>query len=122
MTEDERVRSKLQKIAHYVQDQFPKGWGFVVLAFPFGAGGRMNYVANAQREDVVRAMYEFISATKQSWASHQDDSKEHDAELGVQRQRVAELEELVRELKTYVQQNGFGHNQGLTWSLKPRSC
>jgi len=96
--EDQKVRSDLQALARHVDKQLPYGWGFVVLAFPFGAGGRMNYVANAERADVVRAMYEFIEATKGQWAEHEPEvsAAAEDEQLGRARQRIAELEEELR--------------------------
>jgi len=42
--------------------------GFVLLTFTFGDDGWMTYVSNAQREDVVRSMYEFIA--KQPTTQH----------------------------------------------------
>jgi hypothetical protein len=92
--EDAKVRADLQALGRHVDHQLPYGWGFVVLAFPFGAGGRMNYVSNAQRADVVRAMYEFIEATKEKWAEHEPDlgAAAEDEQLGRLRQRIAELE------------------------------
>jgi methylphosphotriester-DNA--protein-cysteine methyltransferase len=65
--------------------------------FPYGEGGRMNYVANARRGDVVRAMYEFIEATKEKWGEDiAEDVAGEDEELGRLRQRVAELEGIIR--------------------------
>jgi hypothetical protein len=96
--EDRKVRADLQALAKHVDRQLPYGWGFVVLAFPFGADGRMNYIANAQRGDVVRAMYEFIEATKEKFGEHvADDGAHEDEELGRLRQRVAELEGLLKQ-------------------------
>jgi hypothetical protein len=99
--DDAKVRRDLQALARHVDRQLPYGWGFVVLAFPFGAGGRMNYVANANRADVVRAMYEFIEATKEKWAEHvpEESSAAEDEQLARLRQRVAELEEELRKAK-----------------------
>jgi hypothetical protein len=101
--EDAKVRRDLQALGRRVDDQLPYGWGFVVLAFPFGGGGRMNYVANAQRADVVRAMYEFIEATKEKWGGHEPEGSAaaEDERLGRAQQRIAELEreiELLREV------------------------
>jgi hypothetical protein len=98
--EDAKVRRDLQALARHVDKQLPYGWGFVVLAFPFGKDGRMNYVANAKREDVVRAMYEFIEATKEKWAGHESElsSAAEDEQLGRARQRIAELEEELRKV------------------------
>jgi hypothetical protein len=95
--EDAKVVKDLQALARHVDRQLPYGWGFVVLAFPFGAGGRMNYVSNANRADIVRAMYEFIEATKGKWGEHvlELDSRAEDEQLGRARQRIAELEGLL---------------------------
>lgn len=92
--EDAKVVKDLQALARHVERQLPYGWGFVVLAFPFGAGGRMNYIANAQRGDIVRAMYEFIEATKDKWGEHvpEESAAALDEQLGRARQRIAELE------------------------------
>jgi hypothetical protein len=94
--EDEKVRADLQALARHVDHQLPYGWGFVVLAFPFGAGVRMNYISNAQRADIVRAMYEFIEATKGKWAEHEGEQSAaaEDEQLGRARQRIAGLERL----------------------------
>ena len=35
--------------------------GFVLMVFPFGDGGRANYMSNANREDVVVTMKEQIA-------------------------------------------------------------
>jgi hypothetical protein len=100
--EDAKVRADLQSLARHVDRQLPYGWGFVVLAFPFGAGGRMNYVANALRVDVVRAMYEFIEATKEKWAEHEPEmsAAAEEEQLGRARQRIAELERQIEKWKT----------------------
>lgn len=92
--EDAQVVKDLPQIAGMIKSRLPYGWGFVVLAFPFGPGGRMNYVANADRPDVVRAMYEFIEATKEQWGEHEPPlgAAAQDTELGRARQRIAELE------------------------------
>ena len=58
---DAWTRDQMQKIAHLVNEELPDGWGFFVMAFPFNDGqGRMNYVSNAQREDVHKLMTEFL--------------------------------------------------------------
>jgi len=95
--EDAKVRNDLQALGRHVDRQLPYGWGFVVLAFPFGAGGRMNYVANANRADVIRAMYEFIEASTGKWGAHvpEESAAAEDEQIGRLRQRVAELERLL---------------------------
>jgi hypothetical protein len=98
--DDAKVRADLKALARHVDNQLPYGWGFVVLAFPYGEGGRMNYVANADRPDVVRAMYEFIEATKEQWGEHVAElgAAAEDEQIARLRQRVAELEGILRKV------------------------
>lgn len=92
--EDAKVRADLQRLAKLVDSQLPFGWGFIVLSFPFEAGGRMNYVSNAERADVVRALYEFIETTKNQWMEHEPPlgAAAEDEQLARARQRIAQLE------------------------------
>jgi hypothetical protein len=57
----------------------------------------MNYISNAHRSDIVRAMYEFIEATKGKWGEHvpEGSAAAEDEQLARARQRVAELEGLL---------------------------
>ena len=73
--EYEYAKSKMQKIARYIEEQLLPDFGFVMLAFPF-AGGKMNYVSNCERESVVSAMREFIAKTEGKWAQHIDSESE----------------------------------------------
>lgn len=54
----EEAERKMQSIARTVQGMIPQGWGFAVLCFSFGEKGFMNWVANAQREDMIKALRE----------------------------------------------------------------
>jgi hypothetical protein len=92
--EDALVRASMQKLAKLVNEQLPFGWGFIVLCFSFGEDGRMNYVSNAKRSDVVRSLYEFIEASKAQYGEHEPPQSEaaEDSALGRARQRIAELE------------------------------
>jgi hypothetical protein len=60
---EEIVKHKMQGIAKKVEEELPKGFGFVVLAFEFDKKGQMMYVSNANRSDVVVAMEEWIIKT-----------------------------------------------------------
>jgi len=66
---DKHTRESMQAIGNIVKVALPDKWGFVVLAFPFGSqfGRRMNYVSNANGDDVVKAMKEFIEKTEGQW-------------------------------------------------------
>lgn len=37
------------------------GYGFALLVFSFGDFGRMNYISNAERPDMLAALKEFIA-------------------------------------------------------------
>jgi hypothetical protein len=58
--EKSEVRARMQAIARDVKSELPPGYGFFVLCFPFNAAGRVEYVSNGNRADVVQAMKEFI--------------------------------------------------------------
>lgn len=44
-------------------ESLDKKWGFALLVFPFGEvpEGRMNYISNGKREDMVVALKEFVA-------------------------------------------------------------
>lgn len=67
----EFVKRKMRRIGHKVEEELPRGFGYVVLAFDFGTGDdkQMIYASNANRQDVVRAMEEFIEKTKTSYGN-----------------------------------------------------
>lgn len=52
-------RVAMAKIANLVKNELPENHGFIVFAFPFGTDG-MYYASNAQREDVIKALHEFL--------------------------------------------------------------
>lgn len=54
----EEVERKMQGIARAVEGMVPKGWGFAVLCFSYGENGFMNWVSNARREDMIKALRE----------------------------------------------------------------
>ena len=68
---NEIVKGRMKKIARKVDEELPSGYGFVVLAFNFGEGkdNEMMYVSNDNREDVVKAMQEFIQKTEQNYGN-----------------------------------------------------
>lgn len=54
----EEAERKMQSIARVVGNMVPQGWGFAVLCFSFGENGFMNWVSNAQRQDMIKALRE----------------------------------------------------------------
>ncbi len=68
---NELVKSKMQTIAKKVNEELPEGYGFVVLSFNFGKGkdNEMMYVSNADRQDIVFAMKEWINRTEENFGN-----------------------------------------------------
>lgn len=58
----EQVEFALRESADFIKanGRLPVGMGFALLMFDFGPGGNMFYISNAQREDVLKSMQEFI--------------------------------------------------------------
>ena len=59
---NEQVEFALRETADFIKanGRLPMGMGFVLLMFDFGEGGNMFYISDAQREDVLKSMQEFI--------------------------------------------------------------
>ena len=68
---NELVKRRMQKIAQKVDEELPNGYGFVVLTFNFGKGidNEMMYVSNANRQDIVKAMKEWIEKTEDNFGN-----------------------------------------------------
>lgn len=64
MTErEEQANNMLQEIMQEIKNKLPEGMGFALLAYEFGdkEGRRMLYASNSNREDVMKAMLEFVN-------------------------------------------------------------
>ena len=64
MTENEKQTNDiLQDIMKDIKKKLPEGMGFTLLAYEFGdkEGRRMLYASNSNREDVLKAMLEFVN-------------------------------------------------------------
>lgn len=70
-SETNDVRERMQETARTIASILPPGTGFVLLAFDFGENGRMEYISNGERKDIVQAMKEFIRKTETSWNVHE---------------------------------------------------
>lgn len=53
------VKTSLRAIGKVIDEALPDGWGFALLVFTFG-GGTMTYISNADRQDMLKAMQEFL--------------------------------------------------------------
>jgi hypothetical protein len=61
--EEESIAARMQGIAQAVDNRLPKGYGFVVFCFKFGAPPdfKGDYISNAKREDVVAMLRRFVA-------------------------------------------------------------
>lgn len=44
---------KMRALAKFLKKKLPKGWGFVLLVYPFNSGGVANYISDGQRKDII---------------------------------------------------------------------
>lgn len=65
---EDAYRAKMQDLAHQLDHFFngpahgeDKQTGFVLMVFPFGEGGRCNYISNANRKDVLATLKEQVA-------------------------------------------------------------
>jgi hypothetical protein len=76
------IREKMQKLARGVQEELPPHWGFIIMCFPLDdKQGRLNYVSNGKREDVLQLLKEFLYRNRHpgEWNSHRDAINPHDS-------------------------------------------
>lgn len=67
---EEKVKGKMQDIAKMVKSQLPDSFGFILLTFEHNTNkGDMIYVSDSNREDVIKAMKEFIEKTENTYGN-----------------------------------------------------
>lgn len=71
---EEQINAALQDIAKDIKEKLPECVGFALLAYEFGDNPdkRLMYVSNSDREDVCKAMLEFIEKTKANFGKHKN--------------------------------------------------
>jgi hypothetical protein len=61
----------MQELARLIAKKLGKKYGFFLMVYEHNCeDGRSNYVSNSNREDVVKAMKEFIEKTEDSYGAH----------------------------------------------------
>ena len=56
------VIEHLNKTARAIKADMPSGWGFALLMFTYGEGGQMVWLSSADRQDMLKALQEFLRA------------------------------------------------------------
>lgn len=59
----------MKALAGLLRETFPKH-GFTLLIFDFNKSGRMNYISNAQRPDMINALKELITKFESQTHGH----------------------------------------------------
>lgn len=59
---EKQANDALQVIAKEIKERLPEKMGFALLAYEFGDAEdrKMMYISNSNREDVLKAMSEFV--------------------------------------------------------------
>lgn len=59
---EKMLTPQLQELAAMIDAKMPKGWGFGLMIFEFNhePGGPLLWVSNANREDMIENMREYI--------------------------------------------------------------
>ena len=71
-SEEDFIKRKLKDIAKNIDKELPDGFGFALLTFRFNSEpdtSELMYVANADRQDIVKAMEEWIEKTKNNFGN-----------------------------------------------------
>jgi hypothetical protein len=61
----DHIQSLMNDIGHRIGERMPAGYGFMLMIFNYGEGGSMFYISSGEREDMMRAMREFIQKQTQ---------------------------------------------------------
>lgn len=69
---DPLSRQWLKDMSDLLKNALPDNHGFILLAFPFGPGGRLVYSSTADRKDAIAAMKEFLirNGSEEEWMKH----------------------------------------------------
>lgn len=55
------LEKMVREIGGSLQESLPKHIGFGLFFFDFGDAGNLAYISNAEREDMVAALYELVA-------------------------------------------------------------
>lgn len=56
----DEVKAKLNEFGRRIKAECPPGWGFALLMFTYGEGGSMVWLSSAERQDMLKALQEFL--------------------------------------------------------------
>ena|ERR1700683_3378328 len=59
------ITETLRELAEKIDSKLPQGWGFTLLLFEFDPDNSLFYISNAQRQDIIKVMREWIARNTQ---------------------------------------------------------
>lgn len=59
------AKNLMIQIGDFIKKRLPKNFGYAVIVFPFYSGGVSNYISNAQRSDMIKALRETADRLEQ---------------------------------------------------------
>lgn len=69
MTTRAYLEASAAEIGTFIASVLPHGVGFALLVYDFGEKGNLGYVSNGKREDMLKAMREFIEKNERGESS-----------------------------------------------------
>ena len=65
---NKEIQEVLKQLGRGIGQQLPKNWGFTLMLFSY-KGPELFYISNANREDMIKTMHEFIDKLKEDSSS-----------------------------------------------------
>jgi len=69
MSMEEQVKIHMKNLANMIEENVPDKWGFILMTYPHEREGELIYISNSNREDVVKALKEFIEKTENTYGN-----------------------------------------------------
>lgn len=63
--ESEKMETMLKEYGRKIRATLPDGIGFTLFLYDYGENGSMFYISTSDRQDMIRALEEFIAKQKQ---------------------------------------------------------
>jgi len=68
------IETLLQDLGRSLKRRMPLGWGFTLFLSNYGPGGAMFYISSVNREDMLKALVEFIERQVQEPETHEPET------------------------------------------------
>lgn len=62
-----KLEEQAQEVADAIRDVLPEGIGFGLILFDFGEDGQLTWISNGRREDIRKALIEWLEWSEGMW-------------------------------------------------------